>query len=94
MIVLVNQRQTQDLEEFSADADRFAHDVETGIEWAPAPVDALAVSGVPEPEEWALLIVVTILLATAYLRQHKNSLVTRYLLYCSRTNRTRPAALP
>ena len=71
MIVVVNSQQKQDLETFSHADDRFNRSVETGAKSISAPIDAFTVQGVPEPEEWALIVVVLIMLAFAYIRNQK-----------------------
>jgi putative PEP-CTERM system integral membrane protein len=50
MIVLVNERQREALEEASSRDDRFTREAETGEERLTSPV-----SGVPEPHEWMLI---------------------------------------
>ena len=70
MIVLVNDRQKQDLEKFSNEKDRYDRDIESGSKNVSTPMDLLTVKGVPEPEEWALIIVVVILLTAAYIRRN------------------------
>ena len=59
-IVLVNERQEQDLDEAEAASDRFDREVESGVEDLSDPFDPMTVSGVPEPEEWMLLGIVAI----------------------------------
>ena len=59
MIVLINQRQQRMLDELSAQADRFAREFEDVGE---TPGVGAVLTGVPEPEEWLLLIVATALL--------------------------------
>ena len=63
MIVLVNDRQEQALDDAEAASDRFDREVESGEETLQQPHDPLAVSGVPEPEEWMLLGLVAIALS-------------------------------
>ncbi|MEM8714644.1 MAG: TIGR02921 family PEP-CTERM protein [Cyanobacteria bacterium P01_G01_bin.4] len=63
MIVLVNERQEQELDAAEAASDRFDREVESGEETLQQPHDPLAVSGVPEPEEWMLLGLVAIALS-------------------------------
>lgn len=60
MIVLVNDRQQQALDDAEAASDRFDREVESGEETLQQPHDPLAVAGVPEPEEWMLLGLVAI----------------------------------
>lgn len=52
MIVLVNQAQEKRLDELEKGADRFEREVEAVGDTAPGPT----VTGVPEPEEWLLII--------------------------------------
>ncbi len=56
MIVLVNQAQRQALLKAEAREDRFERESENGTEALTLPDDPFAVSGVPEPEEWILII--------------------------------------
>lgn len=66
MLVLVEDRQREMLKEAEASEDRFDREIETGSEILGKPTDAFAVPGVPEPEEWALIIIVGCLLSIAY----------------------------
>ncbi len=59
MIVLVDARQHRRLDGLEADPGRFERELEAVGETAEAPV---AVTGVPEPEEWALLALAAVLL--------------------------------
>lgn len=54
MLVLVDDRQRAALKQAEEEKDRFQRTVESGKETLTSPHDLL-VSGVPEPEEWALL---------------------------------------
>lgn len=54
-IVLVNDAQREALRQAEAADDRFDREVETGVETLTQPGNPLAVSGVPEPEEWMLM---------------------------------------
>ncbi|MFC1611257.1 TIGR02921 family PEP-CTERM protein [Myxococcota bacterium] len=67
MIVLVEDRQREALQRASEEEDRFARKAESGKEFISRP-PGTDVSGVPEPEEWALLTVALGLLL-AYLRR-------------------------
>ncbi|MGK7912310.1 MAG: TIGR02921 family PEP-CTERM protein [Synechococcus sp.] len=62
MIVLVNDRQEEDLDAAEEASDRFDREVESGEETLQQPHDPLTVTGVPEPEEWMLLGLVAIAL--------------------------------
>lgn len=62
MLVLVNDRQKEALKKAEAGGDRFEREVEQGK----APVNPFAIPSVPEPEEWALMIIAGILLLLAY----------------------------
>ncbi|MCB0216982.1 MAG: TIGR02921 family PEP-CTERM protein [Chloroflexi bacterium] len=53
MIVLVNTRQHERLDALSKDPDRFERELEAAGQTTESP---LAVTGVPEPEEWLLLL--------------------------------------
>ena len=57
MIVLVNDEQRRALEQAEREKNRFDRQVESGKEALTSPGD-LMVSGVPEPEEWLLILVV------------------------------------
>lgn len=59
LIVLVNDDQRRALEQAEKEKDRFQRQVESGKEALTAPHDMM-VSGVPEPEEWLLILVVGI----------------------------------
>ncbi len=61
MIVLVNDVQRARLENLSEDADRFKREYEGLTNTAPPPGTPL--TGVPEPEEWLLMISAALLLA-------------------------------
>ena len=65
MIVLVNERQRKALEEASSDADRFSREANTGEEDLTAPT----VTGVPEPHEWMLIILASIMLLFLWRRR-------------------------
>ncbi len=56
MLVLLNERQRKALEKAENDDDRFERESENGVERLRQPHDPFAVSGVPEPEEWILLL--------------------------------------
>ena len=71
MIVLVNDRQKDDLAKFSEATDRYQRSIDTGAKVVSTPMDLLTVPGVPEPEEWALILVVLILLSAAYIRKYR-----------------------
>lgn len=59
MLVLVNDAQRQALKQAEAERDRFERQVENGKEQLTLPHD-LMVSGVPEPEEWLLIVLVAV----------------------------------
>jgi putative PEP-CTERM system integral membrane protein len=71
MIVLVNDAQRQQLKEAEAKNDRFKREVESGKEQLTKPNNLLNVSGVPEPEEWLLLVVGAIGLLAIFLHQRR-----------------------
>lgn len=54
LIALVDEAQRKRLAELEAEEDRFSREAESGVEALTAPSD---VTAVPEPEEWALLLV-------------------------------------
>ncbi len=68
MLVLVEDRQRQLLKEAEARDDRFDRELETGEEALGEPTDPFSVPGVPEPEEWALLLIAGCMLLIAYRR--------------------------
>jgi hypothetical protein len=70
MIVLVDDRQRQRLDELANGADRFAREVEASA----AEQAVLAVTAVPEPETWMLLLVAAGLLGWWWRRQAPGSL--------------------
>ena len=80
-IVLVNDRQREQLKAAEAQADRFDREIETGVEQLDTPFDPLSrggeVSGVPEPDVWILLGIVAIALSILYQRQRLLSTITR-----------------
>ncbi len=63
MIVLVNKRQEEALEKLSKEKDRFKRDIDQGKKSIVKGNDLFSVSSVPEPEEWALIIVVMFILS-------------------------------
>ena len=65
MIVLVNERQRQALEEASKNADRFDREANTGEETLTAP----SVTGVPEPHEWMLILAAGLMLMVLWRRR-------------------------
>ena len=69
MLVLVNDRQKEALKKAEESIDRFEREVETGKKSTLNPDDPFAVPAFPEPEEWALLIIMVILLTVAYVRR-------------------------
>ncbi|MEO1005799.1 MAG: TIGR02921 family PEP-CTERM protein, partial [Cyanobacteria bacterium J06638_38] len=72
MIVLVNDRQREQLKAAEQKADRFNREVETGVEQLETPFnpfESAEVSGVPEPNLWVLWGVVTLALFWIYQNQ-------------------------
>ena len=72
MIVLVNDRQREQLKAAEAQADRFEREVETGTEQLDTPFNPFEgneVSGVPEPDLWILLGIVALALLIVFQRQ-------------------------
>lgn len=63
MIVLVNKRQEEELEKLSKEKDRFKRDIDSGKKSIVKGNDLFSVSSVPEPEEWALIIVIMFILS-------------------------------
>lgn len=70
MIVLINDRQKEDLKAAEAQDDRFDRPVESGVETLSKPGELL-VSGVPEPEEWLLMVVAALLLYQVRGKQYR-----------------------
>ncbi|MES2643323.1 MAG: TIGR02921 family PEP-CTERM protein [Myxococcota bacterium] len=56
LLALVDDAQRQRLAALEAAEDRFTREGEAGVETLTAPEDLFAVTAVPEPEEWALLL--------------------------------------
>jgi putative PEP-CTERM system integral membrane protein len=75
MIVLVNDAQRAQLKAAEAKSDRFERKIESGKEELTKPNNPLNVSGVPEPEEWLLLIVGAIGLLGVFLRQRRAKVI-------------------
>ena len=72
MIVLVNDQQREQLKAAEAKSDRFDREVETGVEQLNTPFNPFEnnqVSGVPEPDIWILLGIVTLALFLIFQRQ-------------------------
>ncbi len=65
MLVLLEDRQREALKKAEEDADRFEREIEPGKQSTTHPVDPFAVPSVPEPEEWALMIIAGMLLSIA-----------------------------
>ena len=78
MIVVVNDQQQEDLKKLSEAKDRFYRDVEQGRKLSDSPTMTLAIEGVPEPEEWALIFVLCLLLFSAYVRKRAQSKYTTH----------------
>ena len=72
MIVLVNDRQREQLKAAEAKSDRFDREVETGTEQLETPFNPFesnTVSGVPEPDLWILLSIMALALFLVFQRQ-------------------------
>ena len=72
MIVLVNDQQREQLKAAEAKSDRFDREVETGVEQLNTPFNPFEsnqVSGVPEPDVWMLLGIVTLAFFLIFQRQ-------------------------
>lgn len=77
MIVLVNDRQKEQLKAAEAKEDRFDREVETGTEQLNTPFNPFesnTVSGVPEPDLWILLGIVTLGLLVVFQRQNTTNI--------------------
>ncbi len=74
MIVLVNERQKELLANAEARDDRFDREIETGHESISSPENAMQVSTVPEPHEWALILccILTVIIVFKYRHQLMN----------------------
>jgi putative PEP-CTERM system integral membrane protein len=70
MIVLVNDRQKQDLKNAEQGKDRFKRDVEDKQQMPPAKVSAT-----PEPAEWLLMAIVAVMLGVLYRRNTTKSVI-------------------
>jgi len=70
MLALVNDEQKQALETASKAKDRFDREVEHGNKLA-SPSNPLGISAVPEPEEWALLLIVLAMLTFHLVNKRK-----------------------
>jgi putative PEP-CTERM system integral membrane protein len=71
MMVLVNKRQEEALSKLSTGDDRFERSVETGKKSIIKGGNLFAISSVPEPEEWALLMVVFLILSGHLIRKNQ-----------------------
>ena len=69
MLVLVDNRQKEALKKAEQGDDRFNREIETGKQNTTNPIDPFAVPSVPEPEEWALMIIIGILLSWSLIRR-------------------------
>ena len=74
MLVLVNDRQKEALKKAEQADDRFDREVETGKQTATTPSDPFAVPAVPEPEEWALIIIALMLLTYTLWRRKQDQI--------------------
>lgn len=71
MIVLINQRQKKALEKISVDKERFNRAIDSGAKSIVKGHDLFAISSVPEPEEWALIIVILFILSLAIIKRQQ-----------------------
>lgn len=71
MLVLVNDRQKEALKKAEQADDRFDRETETGKQDTSFPDNPLAVTAVPEPEEWALLAIIGVILSIAIIRRRR-----------------------
>jgi len=76
MIVLVNDQQKNDLKAAEQKSDRFKREIEDKP--APQMTNPLAVSAVPEPAQWMLILVVAIALGLIVKRKQANADARRY----------------
>jgi putative PEP-CTERM system integral membrane protein len=72
MIVLVNDRQKQDLKAAEQDKDRFQRE---GEDKQQLPPQSANVSATPEPAEWLLLAIMTVMLSIVYRRNTTKSVI-------------------
>ncbi|MEN8189679.1 MAG: TIGR02921 family PEP-CTERM protein [Thermodesulfobacteriota bacterium] len=75
MLVLVNDRQKEALKTAEQDESRFEREVEDGHQDSSTPLDPFSVPSVPEPEEWALIVIGLIFLGCAIRRRQQGYLV-------------------
>ncbi len=75
MLVLINDRQKEALKEASEKDDRFDRENENGEQAVGVPTDNLSVSAVPEPREWAMLVVVLLFATVSLYRRRQNNMV-------------------
>lgn len=68
MIVLVNERQHNALNEAEKKEDRFDREIENGGTNLSMPSNPFKVSGTPEPEEWMLIGIVSLLVVFSFLK--------------------------
>ncbi len=73
MIVLVNDQQKNDLKQAEKESDRFKREIED--KQMPTFNNPIAVSAVPEPAEWMLIIVIAIALGIIVKRKNENAIV-------------------
>ena len=73
MIVLVNDQQKNDLKQAEKESDRFKREIED--KQMPTFNNPIAVSAVPEPAEWMLIIVIAIALGIIVKRKKENAIV-------------------
>ncbi|MCK5727465.1 MAG: TIGR02921 family PEP-CTERM protein [Thiotrichaceae bacterium] len=71
MLVLINERQKKALKKAEEGDDRFDREIETGKQDTTKPQDPFALPSVPEPEEWALMIITGIFLTIALIRRRR-----------------------
>ncbi len=71
MLALVNDRQKEALHKAVKEEDRYEREIEIGEQETTLPTDPFSVPSVPEPEEWALLIIAGLLLIFSILRRKR-----------------------
>lgn len=74
LLALVDEAQRKRLADLEAQEDRFTREAESGVETLTAPHDPFAVTAVPEPEEWALLLICGALLVGTQRRRIQHAL--------------------
>ena len=70
----MNKRQEEALKKLSKAKDRFKRDIDSGKKSMVKGNDLFSVSSVPEPEEWALIIVVIFILSAVTYKKRQEKM--------------------